>query len=319
MRFLTFSFFLSFFSLALAQAVGNPAYQQREPALPQLRETRVLGNRYVFVQNPLFAPVTFEFEVRGSNLSLSGKTKFVQVFPPRSLTLAFWGKPARDEAPWSLNYAWHYIMGDINAVPDGAVYDLPFAPGQSFRINQGYGGAFSHSGELEYSLDLALPDNTPVYAAREGVVVAVQSGYTEGRVDPALRSRANYITVLHPDGTFAHYAHLRSGGSLVKVGDPVRRGQIIGFSGNTGYTSGPHLHFHVYRATSATGGWRTIPTLFETSAGAGMLVEGLTYARPGGEELHQADDLLPGPLPQGLRPAAVPVGGSTSTDTGKSR
>ncbi|MER3554882.1 MAG: M23 family peptidase [Meiothermus sp.] len=311
MRFLTFSFFLSFFSLSLAQIGGNSAQ-------PQVRETRVLGNRYVFVQNPLFAPVTFEFEVRGTNLSLSGRTKFVQVFPPRSLTLAFWGKPAQPAVPWSLSYSWHYIMGDINAVPDGAVYDLPFAPGQSFRINQGYDGAFSHQKELEYSLDFALPEGTPIYAAREGVVVAVQSEYSVGRVDPALKSCANYITVLHPDGTFAHYAHLHFGGSLVKVGDQVRRGQTIGFSGNTGYTSGPHLHFHVYQATSATGGWKTVPTLFETSAGAGMLVEGLTYARPGGE-IQQANRPLPSLTPVSLRPASAPVGGSSSADTGKAR
>ncbi len=258
--------------MALAQA-GSVA-------LPQLRETRVLGNPYVFVQNPLYAPVTFEFDIRGINLSLSREAKFVQVFPARSLSLAFWAKPTQNNAPWAFSYSWHYIMGDINAVPDGSVYDLPFAPGQSFGINQGYDGAFSHQGKLEYALDFALPEGTPIYAAREGVVVAVESWFHIGKIDPSLQLCANYITILHSDGTFAYYAHLRFGGSLVKVGDSVERGEVIGYSGNTGYTSGPHLHFHVYRATSPQGSWQTLPTLFKTSLGLTQLAQGVSYTRP---------------------------------------
>ena len=55
--------------------------------------------------------------------------------------------------------------------------------------------------------------------------------------------RANFIRILHDDGTMALYAHLRSEGALVRVGQRVRAGQQIGLSGNTGFTTGPHLHF----------------------------------------------------------------------------
>jgi murein DD-endopeptidase MepM/ murein hydrolase activator NlpD len=57
--------------------------------------------------------------------------------------------------------------------------------------------------------------------------------------------RANYVRILHADGTMGLYAHLEEGGVLVQVGQHVRAGQEIGLSGNTGFTTGPHLHFAV--------------------------------------------------------------------------
>ena len=55
--------------------------------------------------------------------------------------------------------------------------------------------------------------------------------------------RANFVRILHDDGTMALYAHLKAEAAMVRVGQQVRRGQLIGLSGNTGFTSGPHLHF----------------------------------------------------------------------------
>jgi murein DD-endopeptidase MepM/ murein hydrolase activator NlpD len=61
---------------------------------------------------------------------------------------------------------------------------------------------------------------------------------------------ANFIVVMHDDGTTGEYYHLQQDGSLVEVGDKVIAGQQIGLSGNTGHTTMPHLHFAVYRATN---------------------------------------------------------------------
>jgi murein DD-endopeptidase MepM/ murein hydrolase activator NlpD len=171
-------------------------------------------------------------------------------------------------------------MGDIQAVPADTTYELPFAPGQAFKISQGYDGRFSHTGAFAYSLDFDLPEGTPVYAAREGIVVAVQVSYQAGRADRSLTDKANCITVLPPDGTFVQYAHLRYGGSLVELGQQVERGQMIGYSGNTGFTSGPHMHFHVYRVLNVNGDWETLPTRFATSEGTLRLLEGQVYTRP---------------------------------------
>ena len=53
------------------------------------------------------------------------------------------------------------------------------------------------------------------------------------------------MRILHDDGTMAMYAHLKPEGVLVRIGQRVHAGQPIGLSGNTGFTTGPHLHFAV--------------------------------------------------------------------------
>jgi murein DD-endopeptidase MepM/ murein hydrolase activator NlpD len=58
---------------------------------------------------------------------------------------------------------------------------------------------------------------------------------------------ANVVRILHDDGTYAIYAHLNWNSIRVRVGDVVERGEYIADSGNTGYSSGPHLHFAVVR------------------------------------------------------------------------
>jgi murein DD-endopeptidase MepM/ murein hydrolase activator NlpD len=90
-----------------------------------------------------------------------------------------------------------------------------------------------------------MPVGTPVFAARGGVVAAVRDDCSMGGVDPKLLDECNLITIIHGDGTLANYLHLRKGGVLVRLGKHVRSGDLIGFSGNTGYTSEPHLHFEV--------------------------------------------------------------------------
>ncbi len=248
--------------------------------LPSVEEEYLGGQPYLFINNPLYAPITLGMEINCHNLELSQGPTFTQVIPARSRSLAFWAKPSDPQQAWSYGYRWQYLMGDHQAQPDGSVYDLPFAPGESFMVSQGHGGTFSHQGNLAFALDFAMPEGTPIYAAREGVVAAVETSQTRGGLEAALRSKANALTVLHPDGTLAHYAHLCYRGSLVSVGQRVTRGDMIGFSGNTGFSSGPHLHFHVYRALSASGGWESLPVQFFTLSGVERLNENTHYACP---------------------------------------
>jgi murein DD-endopeptidase MepM/ murein hydrolase activator NlpD len=73
-----------------------------------------------------------------------------------------------------------------------------------------------------------------------------ESDFDETGLDAKRDSgRANYIRILHDDGSMAVYAHLAPEGTQVRPGQRVRRGERIGLSGNTGYSGGPHLHFVV--------------------------------------------------------------------------
>jgi murein DD-endopeptidase MepM/ murein hydrolase activator NlpD len=125
------------------------------------------------------------------------------------------------------------------------VYELPYQPGRSFRVIQGYGGTYSHTGESHFSIDFGMPEGTPICAASGGVIYHVVEHFSEGGAHRSFQPKANAIYVLHPDDTIAAYVHLLPGGSVVRAGDQVAAGQMIGYSGNTGWSGSPHLHFHV--------------------------------------------------------------------------
>ncbi|MDE2772402.1 MAG: M23 family metallopeptidase [Gemmatimonadota bacterium] len=139
-------------------------------------------------------------------------------------------------------------------------------------------------GAMRYALDIAMPPNTPVFAAREGVVLYVQDRFTEGGTDTALLERANLVVVAHGDATMATYGHF-SRGLEVAVGDTVAVGQLLGWSGQTGFVGRPHLHFHVGVRMMGEPG-RTIPIELKGEDGGLLdLSEGttITPARRGPE------------------------------------
>lgn len=124
-----------------------------------------------------------------------------------------------------------------------ALYRLPLPAGrQHFLLVQGVGGQFSHGVEQSWAFDWAMPTGTPVPAARAGVVAAVRN-VRESRSLPFDQRRANYVRIRHADGTVAVYAHIDT--TWVAVGREVQAGESIALSGNTGYSTQPHLHFHV--------------------------------------------------------------------------
>ncbi len=88
----------------------------------------------------------------------------------------------------------------------------------------------------------------PPLTVDDGVIVAAASHFSVGSTIKRLKPRANYIAIFHPSvGLYSRYYHLKKDGVLVNVGDKVNKGQVIGLSGNTGYSGGPHLHFDVVR------------------------------------------------------------------------
>ena len=136
------------------------------------------------------------------------------------------------------------VPGNPSARPQDVEYLPPLRQPRS-RLDQGFDGQFSHDDEENrYALDFAADIGTPVIAARAGTVMQVESDFSKaGLKKDSYSGRANFVRILHDDGTMALYAHLKTGGVLVRVGQHVQAGQHIGLSGNTGFTTGPHLHF----------------------------------------------------------------------------
>ena len=141
------------------------------------------------------------------------------------------------------------MVGDPDAHPSQDTrYALPLPAGTKYTLEQGFGGKFSHDDpENHYALDFGVPEGTPVLAARAGVVMQVEESYRAHGTDPRFADRANYVRVLHEDGSMAVYAHLAPASMLRLPGDRVSVGQLVGKSGNTGLSTGPHLHFSVQR------------------------------------------------------------------------
>ena len=149
-------------------------------------------------------------------------------------------------------------LGSSSTEPDADhLYAVPFGGDARRELIQGFDGADSHLASMRYSLDFAMPEGTPVLAARAGTVLYLQDGFTEGRPDPDLLEQANLVVVAHSDGTMASYGHLMPG-IPVSIGEFVDEGDVLGSSGATGFAGQPHLHFHVgLRMLGAPG--RTIP------------------------------------------------------------
>lgn len=114
----------------------------------------------------------------------------------------------------------------------------------AFKVTQGWNGKFTHKGpKSKYAIDIAMPQGTPIIAVKSGKIVDMKINSTIGGPDPKYRSYANYIRIAHDDGSMSIYVHLMGNSNKFSVGDVVLQGQVIALSGNTGYSTGPHLHF----------------------------------------------------------------------------
>lgn len=221
------------------------------------------GVDVVFVRNDLYAPVEVELSFAGlSNVKGAPSQPIRRVLPARSnsrlalLTAITGGKP--------LVYtpSFQYSLGDPSGAAQSYRYPFPWRGGP-FRLSQGANGQYSHFGaKNRYALDIAMPEGTPIIAARAGMVVKTENGQNGRGNDPS----GNFVRVLHDDGTMGVYLHLKQGSVSVREGQRVVVGSALALSGNTGNSSGPHLHFVVQRNTGL--GLVSIPYQFNQPVGA---------------------------------------------------
>jgi len=154
---------------------------------------------------------------------------------------------------------------------------LPYALSSAVRVSQAYPVVKTHGDPAsQYAVDFVMPVGTDVFAARDGVVIEVASDFFESGTDYEVDGpRANVVRILHADGTMALYVHLNWNTIRVVPGQRVRRGEYLADSGNTGFTTGPHLHFVVQR--NEGGALVAVPLEFAGPNGPETLVTGETY------------------------------------------
>jgi murein DD-endopeptidase MepM/ murein hydrolase activator NlpD len=126
-------------------------------------------------------------------------------------------------------------------------------------INSGFGprGTGFHDG-----IDIAAPEGTPIVAIEAGEVI-----YSD-----QLRGYGNMVIVRHAGGIASVYAHNEV--NLVRVGQTVTRGEVVGKVGSTGRVSGPHLHFEIRRNNTAEDPLRYLPQLCCLPASASLAPKG---------------------------------------------
>ena len=210
---------------------------------------------------PSWISITME---KMENLSAEVDFPFAIAIPPRTERVFLFALSPVDESRGrSFRYGYRATIGDPATArhDDSVLYLFPFAHGTKHRVTQGHNGSFSHFGENQYALDFDLDEGTEVYAARGGIVAEIKEDSRTGGTSARYASYGNFIRIAHDDGTFGNYVHLRYNGAEVAVGDAVAAGDFIGYSGNTGLSSGPHLHFDV-RVPQADGSMQSIPVRF---------------------------------------------------------
>jgi len=202
---------------------------------------------YSFVNN-IWGPVELELKFTDAeNVSSDPPLPARLVIPGQTerRLLKVWQTDPSKGFKFRLSYQ-QMIGPPLDQLPAPYNYYPPFPLGLEFPISQGFDDDTTHKDPSnQYAVDIVMPEGTPILAARAGRVMELEDDFHGAAQKERYLARSNYIRILHDDGTMAVYAHLQANSLKVREGARVGRGDWIANSGNTGYSSGPHLHFVV--------------------------------------------------------------------------
>jgi murein DD-endopeptidase MepM/ murein hydrolase activator NlpD len=239
-------------TIAIALALLGSSRASAEEADPggfRVIQEKTADSVTLIIKSAYACEFTVTVEATLQNMTPSRRLPFTVDAAGRTSFVLVHFKQTDKSRPWHYDYRYYRQVGARRSITtNDADYAMPFGPGR-YVVMQGPRGTYSHfagSGS-ENAVDWTVPVGTIVCTARAGRVVGVKQDSTVGGADPKFRPFANYILIKHADGTFADYVHLQTDGAMVKVGDEVTAGQPIGLSGQTGFTSAPHLHFSVFQ------------------------------------------------------------------------
>ena len=226
-----------------------------QTTLVSVESVKKANSTLVVANNRSRIPLTLSLNlVRSSNIASGTGWPIVRyIAPGQTLELAeisAFNKQQRYE----FFYKFNYVIGSPVAQHDPtAKYRLPFISEQPVFVGQAPDGPiFSHNAvSNKNAIDLVMPIGTPIVAARSGYVIENVNQFADnGQAKPEFMDKANLVRILHDDGTWADYAHLKQYSSHVFPGQRIEAGMFIGLSGNSGFSTEPHLHFQLQKNTN---------------------------------------------------------------------
>jgi hypothetical protein len=248
--------------------------REREPRITMRQEGTKESPIYI-VYNDFWGPAEIELKLLNDKNVISEPPLPARFVVPGQREQTLVGLGALDP---QRGYQYRLSMAIVPGRPvpspiEGMVILPPISPDEAYPISQGFQGEQTHTTpDSEFAIDVAMPVGTPIHAVRAGRVMDVEEDFNKGGTDKdKFVDKANHVRIVHEDGTMALYAHLDLASVTVRPGARIRAGQQIARSGNTGFSSGPHLHFAIQQNTGMK--LISIPFKFKTAQGEAVTPE----------------------------------------------
>jgi len=260
----------------------STVYMEREPE-PRIRlrqEGKKESPVYILF-NDFWGPVEVELTLKNSVNVLSEPTLPARFVIPAQTERTLVGIGALDQRQgFSYRLGMSSVPGRPISTPvEGLVILPPFSASEEYPISQGFQGTKTHeSPDSEFAIDIVMPVGTAVHAVRSGTVMDIEEDFNRGGKNyEKYAHKANHVRILHEDGTMALYAHLDLASVNVRPGARIRAGQKIARSGNTGFSSGPHLHFAIQQNSGMQ--IISLPFRFQTPDGVAVTPEAQQFVK----------------------------------------